>query len=336
MKNLLLVGGTGSFGQAYLSHLQASGFEGRIRIFSRDEDKQAPLKRLFPDLDLEPIIGDVRDLESYTQAANKMDLVIHAAALKHVPVGELFTEEVLKTNTQGVLNCVKACQAKGVEKAIYLSTDKAVYPINAYGMTKALGEKIFQSKLSQDTDTIFCITRYGNVLGSRGSILPVVAKQVAEGQKVQITDFAMTRFVMTLVQAVGLVNQAIAKGQDGQLFIREVPACDLYTLVDGYLQYCHGQTLEEYGYSVVGIRPGEKIHEALATEEEMLRAHRQEESIYCLDPYLQRELFQAARDHAELRHPEALTSLNVAKLALEEYTELLKQAGFQAFGSGQT
>lgn len=328
MKNLLLVGGTGSFGQAYLNHLQSIGFGGRIRILSRDEDKQVPLKRLYPDLELEPVIGDIRDLDSYSQAATKMDLVIHAAALKHVPVGELFTEEVLKTNTQGVLNCVKACQAKNVEKAIYLSTDKAVYPINAYGMTKALGEKIFQSKLSQDTETTFCITRYGNVLGSRGSILPVVEKQVNEGQKIQITDFAMTRFVMTLNQAVNLVNHAIENGKDGQVFIREVPACDLYTLVDGYLQFVHDKTLAEYGYQLVGIRPGEKIHEALATEEEMLRAHRQDASIYCLDPYLQKELFQSTRDNAELRHPEALTSLNAVKLNLEEFKGLLGQAGF--------
>jgi UDP-N-acetylglucosamine 4,6-dehydratase/5-epimerase len=330
MKNLLLVGGTGSFGQAYLSHLQTFKYQGRIRIFSRDEDKQAPLKNRFPDLDLEPVIGDVRDLESYKQAASGMDLVIHAAALKHVPVGELFTEEALKTNTQGVINCVKACQAKGVQKAIYLSTDKAVYPINAYGMTKALGEKIFQSKLSQDTDTVFCITRYGNVLGSRGSILPVIAKQVQEKNILQITDFAMTRFVMTLSQAVDLVNQAITLGKDGQLFIREVPACDLRTLVDGFLQYSYAQTLEEYGYKIVGIRPGEKIHEALATEEEMLRAHRQGEDIYCLDPYLQKELFQTTREEAFVQHPEALTSFNVKKLALQEYKALLAQAGFQA------
>lgn len=325
--NILLVGGTGSFGQAYLNHLQQTGFSGRIRVFSRDEDKQLHLKQAYPDLNLETMIGDIRDFESYSRATRQMEVVIHAAALKHVPVGELFTEEVVRTNTLGTLNCVRACQENGVRKAIFLSTDKAVYPINAYGMSKALGEKIFQSKYSQDADTTFCITRYGNVLGSRGSILPVLAQRVAQNRPLLLTDLSMTRFVMNLQQAVALVNYALQFGADGQIFVQEVPAADLKTLTEGWLQLAYGYSLADYPYEIIGIRPGEKIHEALATEEELTRATRLPGNLLRIDSYLQQELNHERRQALTSVHPEALTSDRVQRLDLEGVKRALQEAG---------
>lgn len=324
--NILVVGGTGSFGGAFLDHLQQISFKSKVRVFSRDEAKQVGLKARYPQLQLETVIGDVRDEYAYTQAARGMDVVIHAAALKHVPIGELYVEEALKTNTQGAINCVKACQAQGVRKAIYLSTDKAVYPINAYGMSKALGEKIMQSKISRDSETTFCITRYGNVMGSRGSILPLLKDKVSHKETIPVTDFSMTRFLMTLEQAVELVSFAIDKGQDGQLCIQKVPACDLKTLIEAYLQLHHQTSLEEYGYNVVGVRPGEKIHEVLATREELSRSQLHAEDVILVEPYQQQELFRGTRREVAHEPLSDLSSDSVELLTVPQVIECLKQA----------
>ncbi|HEY9844253.1 MAG: polysaccharide biosynthesis protein [Candidatus Sericytochromatia bacterium] len=326
--NILLVGGTGSFGTAFLEHLEQIAYKAKVRVYSRDEAKQIGLKTRFTQLQLETVIGDVRDEYAYAQATKGMDVVIHAAALKHVPIGELFTEEALKTNTHGVINCVKACQAQGVRKAVFLSTDKAVYPINAYGMSKALGEKIMQSKISRDSDTVFTITRYGNVLGSRGSILPLLKQKLSQRETIPVTDFAMTRFLMTLEQAVSLVSYAIDKGQDGQLFIQKVPACDLRTLMEAYLRLHHGSSLDEYGYEIVGVRPGEKIHEVLATREELSRARLlQAEEILQVEPYQQQELYRGTRREIAHEPDQDLSSDSVQMLSVDEVIACLKQAG---------
>lgn len=323
--NILLVGGTGSFGTAFLAHLDEIGYKSKVRVYSRDEAKQISIKPRFPRLQLETVIGDVRDEYAYSQAARGMDVVIHAAALKHVPIGELFTEEAIKTNTIGAQNCVKACQAQGVKKAIYLSTDKAVYPINAYGMSKALGEKVMQSKISRDSDTTFCITRYGNVMGSRGSILPLLRQKVLNQETIQVTDFAMTRFLMTLEQAVALVSFAIDKGQDGQLFIQKVPACDLRTLMEAYLRLYHQTTLDAYGYEIVGVRPGEKIHEVLATREELSRARfLDSESLIQVEPYQQNELYRGTRREVAHEPEHDLSSDKGELLSVEEVMDCLK------------
>lgn len=325
--NILLVGGTGSFGTAFLAHLDEIGFKSKVRVYSRDEAKQISIKPRFPNLQLETVIGDVRDEYAYTQAAKGMDVVIHAAALKHVPIGELFTEEALKTNTTGAINCVKACQAQGVRKAIYLSTDKAVYPINAYGMSKALGEKIMQSKISRDSETTFCITRYGNVMGSRGSILPLLQAKVAGREVIPITDFSMTRFLMTLNQAVSLVSYAIDKGQDGQLFIQKVPACDLRTLVEAYLRLHHDSSLDAYPHEIVGVRPGEKIHEVLATQEELSRSRLLDaEGLIQVEPYQQQELYRGTRRIVAQEPETDLSSDSVELLTVDQVIDCLKAA----------
>ena len=293
--NILIAGGTGSFGTAFLEYLNSERHSGIVRVFSRDEAKQIGLESRYPHLNLETFIGDIRDIDSYTAAARKMDIVVHAAAIKHVPIGELFTEECIKTNTLGAINMVKACQANHVQKAVYLSTDKAVYPINAYGMSKALGEKVMTSKASRESETTFCITRYGNVIGSRGSILPVLKERIARKEPILITDFAMTRFLMSMQEAVSLVNHAIASGTDGQLFIQKVEASDLYTLIDAYLREYHTTSLEEYGYQQIGIRPGEKLHEVLATQEELTRASfLADQNLICVEPYHQKVLYQGS------------------------------------------
>lgn len=291
--NLLIVGGTGSFGTAFLEHLNTTQYASKIRVFSRDEAKQVGMEARYPDLLLETFIGDVRDQDAYNTAARGMDIIIHAAALKHIPIGELFTEECIKTNTLGAINLVKACQANEIQKAIYLSTDKAAYPINAYGMAKALGEKVMASKTSRECETTFCITRYGNVMGSRGSILPLLHQKVQRKEPIPVTDFDMTRFLMSLQEAVALVNYAIEQGKDGQLFIQKVKASDLRTLIEAYLQYYHQTSLEAYGYQMIGVRPGEKRHEVLATQEELSRARFIPDSkLICVDAYHQQELYR--------------------------------------------
>lgn len=271
--NILLAGGTGSFGRAFLDHLSSTGHSGKIRVFSRDEAKQYEMLSHYPNLDLDMFIGDVRSLDTYTQAAEKMQIVIHAAALKQVPTAELHTEEAIKTNTLGAINCVKACKRQGVKKALYLSTDKAVYPINAYGMSKGLGEKVMQSREAQSAETDFFITRYGNILGSRGSILPVIHKRVEKQQPLHITDFAMTRFLMGLEEAVELVNYALKHAADGDILVRYAPAGLLKPLINSYLQWVFNTSLEDYPYEMIGVRQGEKLHEYLATHEELSRAH---------------------------------------------------------------
>lgn len=296
--NILIVGGTGSFGTAFLENLNAIQYSSKVRIFSRDEAKQVGMEARYPDLKLETFIGDVRDQDAYNTAARGMDIIVHAAALKHVPVGELFTEECIKTNVLGTINMVKACQTHQIKKAIYLSTDKAVYPINAYGMAKALGEKVMTSKASRECSTTFCITRYGNVIGSRGSILPLLHQKVQRKEPIPITHFEMTRFLMSLQEAVSLVNYAIDKGTDGQLFIQKVEASDLRTLVEAYLQQYHQTSLDEYGYQMIGTRPGEKLHEVLATQEELARASFiADKNLICVEAYHQKELYRGIYEH---------------------------------------
>jgi UDP-N-acetylglucosamine 4,6-dehydratase len=325
--NILITGGTGSFGTAFLEHLNAIHYAGTVRVFSRDEAKQINLESRYPNLQLETFIGDIRDIDSYTAAARKMDIVVHAAAIKHVPVGELFTEECIKTNTLGAINMVKACQANGVQKAVYLSTDKAVYPINAYGMSKALGEKVMTSKASRECETTFCITRYGNVIGSRGSILPVLKSRLHRREPILITDFSMTRFLMSMQEAVSLVNHAIAHGTDGQLFIQKVDASDLRTLIEAYLREYHQTSLEEYGYQHIGVRPGEKQHEVLATQEELTRAiFLADHNLICVAPYPQQELYQGSYAHPVPWSSEHdFASNNAPQLSLEAVQTILRQ-----------
>lgn len=274
-KVLLVTGGTGSFGNAVVNRFLTSDIK-EIRILSRDEKKQDDMRHLLQ-LKYSEVahkvkfyIGDVRDYNSIIGAFRGVDYVFHAAALKQVPSCEFYPMEAVKTNVIGSNNVISACVANGVKKAIFLSTDKAAYPINAMGMTKALMEKnvIARSRQMQEGDPVLCLTRYGNVMASRGSVIPLFCDQIAEGKKLTITNPDMTRFMMTLEDAVDLVLYAFEHGEQGDLFVQKAPAATIETLAKAVLELKGS----DVGYSIIGTRHGEKLYEVLVTTEEMLRA----------------------------------------------------------------
>lgn len=274
-KILLITGGTGSFGNAVLNRFLLTDIK-EIRILSRDEKKQDDMRHLYQlkyPQHVEKIkfyIGDVRDYNSIIGAFRGVDYVFHAAALKQVPSCEFYPMEAVKTNVLGSNNVIDACVNCKVKKAIFLSTDKAAYPINAMGMSKAMMEKnvIARSRQMLDSDPIFCLTRYGNVMASRGSVIPLFCDQIAEGKELTITNPEMTRFMMTLNDAVDLVLYAFKNGNQGDLFVQKAPATTIETLAKAVLEL-KGSNV---GYKVIGTRHGEKLYEVLVTSEEMLRA----------------------------------------------------------------
>ncbi len=274
-KILLITGGTGSFGNAVLNRFLTSDIK-EIRIVSRDEKKQDDMRHKYqieyPEY-VEKIkfyIGDVRDYNSIVGAFRGVDYVFHAAALKQVPSCEFYPMEAVKTNVIGSNNVIDACVTCGVKKAIFLSTDKAAYPINAMGMSKAMMEKnvVARSRQMLDGDPVFCLTRYGNVMASRGSVIPLFCDQIEEGKSLTITNPEMTRFMMTLNDAVDLVLYAFENGEQGDLFVQKAPAATIETLAKAVLELKGS----DVGYNVIGTRHGEKLYEVLVTTEEMLRA----------------------------------------------------------------
>lgn len=266
---LLITGGTGSFGNAVLCRFLKSDKFKEIRIFSRDEKKQDDLRNKLNNPKVKFYIGDVRDKSSIESAMIDVDYVFHAAALKQVPTGEFFPWEVIKTNSLGALNVIDSAIRHKVKKMIVLSTDKAVYPINAMGMSKALMEKIMIAK-SRETNhsTILCGTRYGNVMGSRGSVIPLFIEQIKAGKALTITDPDMTRFMMTIDEAVDLVMYAFEHGEPGDIFVQKAPASTIHDLAK--------TLLDIYGadnkIKIIGTRHGEKLFESLANREEMAKA----------------------------------------------------------------
>ncbi|MBE6131279.1 MAG: NAD-dependent epimerase/dehydratase family protein [Erysipelotrichaceae bacterium] len=274
-KILLITGGTGSFGNAVLNRFLTSDIK-EIRIVSRDEKKQDDMRHKYqieyPEY-VEKIkfyIGDVRDYNSIVGAFRGVDYVFHAAALKQVPSCEFYPMEAVKTNVIGSNNVIDACVTCGVKKAIFLSTDKAAYPINAMGMSKAMMEKnvVARSRQMVEGDPVFCLTRYGNVMASRGSVIPLFCDQIEEGKQLTITNPDMTRFMMTLNDAVDLVLYAFEHGEQGDLFVQKAPAATIETLAKAVLELKGS----DVGYKVIGTRHGEKLYEVLVTTEEMLRA----------------------------------------------------------------
>ncbi len=276
---LLITGGTGSFGRQFLSSLLALPDEkapGKVLIFSRDEEKQFHQRHDFPDPRVEYLIGDIRDRERCRQALADVDIVVHAAALKQVPTGEYFPTEMIRTNVMGTENLVLAARANGVKKFVFLSTDKAVYPINAYGMSKAVAEKIILAAAGHNLSngngsrngTTFTTVRYGNVMGSRGSVIPLFLKQISQGDGITVTHADMTRFLLKLSQATSLVLYALGHGAQGRLHVRRSPACTLDNLIKA-MEVHFGRDLRR---NVIGVRPGEKMHETLLTADELARA----------------------------------------------------------------
>ena len=270
-KILLITGGTGSFGTAFLKKAVSNKEFSEIRIFSRDEKKQDDLRKAINDDRLKFYIGDVRDSSSVSQAVKGVDYIFHAAALKQVPSCEFFPSEAIKTNIIGTENVLLSAEAFEVKKVVILSTDKAAYPINAMGMTKALMEKVMvaKSRNLDDSKTIFCGTRYGNVMASRGSVIPLFINQIKTGKPLTITDPKMTRFMMTLDNAVELVMFAFKNGKQGEMFVQKAPAASVSVLAQALIElYGSKSTIQE-----IGIRHGEKKYETLVTSEEMVKAN---------------------------------------------------------------
>lgn len=268
-KVLLITGGTGSFGNKVLSRFLDTDLK-EIRIFSRDEKKQEEMRIEYNNQKLKFHIGDVRDYGSICDALRGVDYVFHAAALKQVPSCEFYPLEAIKTNTLGAENVMQAAIANKVKKVILLSTDKAVYPINAMGMSKALMEKIMvaKSRLQVEGDTVFCATRYGNVMASRGSVIPLFMDQIRNGKAITVTDPNMTRFLMSLDESVDLVMFAFENCNQGDIFVQKAPASTVQVLASALKDICKS----EIPVNIIGTRHGEKLYESLVSREEMVRA----------------------------------------------------------------
>lgn len=327
-KILLITGGTGSFGHAVLERFLETDVA-EIRILSRDEKKQDDMRHAFqlsmPENahKIKFYIGDVREYSSISGAFRGVDYVFHAAALKQVPSCEFYPMEAVRTNIIGSNNVIDACVNNAVKKAVFLSTDKAAYPINAMGMSKALMEKnvVARSRQMLDGDPVLCLTRYGNVMASRGSVIPLFCSQIAEGKALTVTNPQMTRFMMTLDEAVDLVLHAFLYGEQGDLFVQKAPAATIETLAQAILELTGAKS----GLSYIGTRHGEKLFETLVTAEEMARAEDQQ------------KYYRVAADNRDLNYDnyfykgstlletaEPYTSHNTRRLDIEEMKQLLQ------------
>ena len=324
---LLITGGTGSFGHAVLDRFLTTDIR-EIRILSRDEKKQDDMRHAYQELypqhaeKIKFYIGDVRDYGSIAPAFRGVDYVFHAAALKQVPSCEFYPMEAVKTNVAGSDNVISACVENHVKKAIFLSTDKAAYPINAMGMTKAVMEKnvIARSRQMLPGDPDLCLTRYGNVMASRGSVIPLFCDQIDEGKPLTITNPNMTRFMMTLSDAVDLVLYAFAHGEQGDLLVQKAPAATIETLAQAVLELKHS----DLGTTIIGTRHGEKLFEVLVTAEEMMRA--EDMPGFFRIPADNRDLNYDnyfSKGNPEFGKIEQYTSHNTHRLNVEEMKQLL-------------
>ena len=268
-KVLMITGGTGSFGHTVLKRFIETEVK-EIRIFSRDEKKQEDMRIALGCDKVKFYIGDVRDYDSLAQAMTGVDYVFHAAALKQVPSCEFYPMEAVRTNVLGTENMLNAAIAKGVSRVVVLSTDKAVYPINAMGISKAMAEKLMvaKSRTIPEGGTVVCATRYGNVMASRGSVIPLFIQQLRDGQEITVTDPSMTRFLMSLEESVDLVLHAFEHGQQGDIFIQKAPASTVADLAQGLKELLN----KNNPVKVIGTRHGEKLYESLVSREEMAKA----------------------------------------------------------------
>jgi UDP-N-acetylglucosamine 4,6-dehydratase len=329
-KTLLITGGTGSFGNAVLKRFLDSSLK-EIRIFSRDEKKQDDMRKLYAHPKLKFYIGDVRDDRSVEAAMRNVDFVFHAAALKQVPSCEFYPMEAVRTNVLGTENVLTSAVAAGVRKVVCLSTDKAVYPINAMGISKAMMEKVMvaTSRNLDGARTTICGTRYGNVMASRGSVIPLFVQQVNSGLPISITDPEMTRFMMTLEDAVDLVLFAFENGQNGDIFVQKAPAATVSVLAKAILELMQR---EDHIVRVMGARHGEKLYEALLSREE--RACAQDMGDYFRIPPDGRDLNYAKfveegePSLTEALHGDEYNSHNTDRLNVEGMKQLLLKLEF--------
>lgn len=319
-KVLLITGGTGSFGNAVLERFLDSGLT-EIRIFSRDEKKQDEMRKRYKNSKLSFYIGDVRDASAVSGAMRGVDYIFHAAALKQVPSCEFYPMEAFKTNVVGTSNVIEAAIANNVKKVICLSTDKAVYPINAMGISKAMMEKVAISHSRYANDTVICITRYGNVMASRGSVIPLFVEQLVRGESITVTDPNMTRFMMTLDDAVDLVLYAFEYGLSGQIFIQKSPAASLDVLAKAVFKTL-GETSTKS--KIIGTRHGEKLFETLLSREEMALA-KDLGKYYCIPPDSRDLNYEKFYDEGEekISNSEDYNSHNTRQLNVDEMQSLL-------------
>jgi UDP-glucose 4-epimerase len=324
-KTLLITGGTGSFGNAVLRRFLDSDI-GEIRVFSRDEKKQDDMRKAYAHDKLKFYIGDVRDRQSVTDAMHDVDYVYHAAALKQVPSCEFHPMEAVKTNVLGTENVLEAAISAGVERVVCLSTDKAVYPINAMGISKAMMEKVTIAKARHSSKTVICTTRYGNVMASRGSVIPLFVEQIQSGRPLTVTDPNMTRFMMTLDDAVNLVLYAFSKGRPGEVFVQKAPAATIRTLVEAIKDLLSAPDAQ---VQTIGTRHGEKLYEALLSREEMAAAEDLGD-YYRVPPDMRDLNYDVYFEHGDVEITEAVEyhSHNTERLDVDAMKQLLLKLPF--------
>ena len=334
-KTLLITGGTGSFGNAVLKRFLKTDIK-EIRIFSRDEKKQDDMRKKYQSSKLKFYIGDVRDYNSVLNATRGVDYIYHAAALKQVPSCEFHPMEAVKTNVIGTENVLEAAIQNRVKRIVCLSTDKAVYPINAMGISKAMMEKVIvaKSRNLENLDTTICCTRYGNVMASRGSVIPLFVDQIRRGKSLTITDPNMTRFMMTLDDAVDLVLYAFEHGENGDIFVQKAPAATIEVLAQSLTQLLN---VPEHPIVIMGTRHGEKAYEALLSREEMAVAF--DQGNYFRVPADQRDLNYAKyveNGDLKITQVEDYNSHNTERLDFEGMKKLLLKLEFvRALTQGQ-
>ena len=320
-KVLMITGGTGSFGHTVLKRFLATDVR-EIRIFSRDEKKQEEMRIALNHSKLKFYIGDVREYDSVSQAMKGVDYVFHAAALKQVPSCEFYPMEAVRTNVLGTENVMNAATANGVKRVVVLSTDKAVYPINAMGISKAMAEKLMVAKARTqlENETVLCATRYGNVMASRGSVIPLFVSQLKEGKPLTVTDPNMTRFLMSLEDSVDLVLYAFKHGKQGDLFVQKAPASTVGDLAQALKELFK----KDNPVRIIGTRHGEKLYESLISREEMAKAEDMGD-YYCI-PADNRDLNYAqyfSEGEEKLSHLDDYTSHNTDRLDVERIKKLL-------------
>lgn len=320
-KVLLITGGTGSFGHAVLRRFMDTDIK-EIRVFSRDEKKQDDMRKYIKSDKVKYYIGDVRDLDSINYAMKGVDYVFHAAALKQVPSCEFYPMEAVKTNVEGSDNVFKSALMNNVKKCILLSTDKAVYPVNAMGISKAMAEKamIARARAAQPGDTVFCGTRYGNVMASRGSVIPLFVDLMRQGKDLTVTDPNMTRYMMSLEESVDLVLYAFENGEQGDIFVQKAPACTVLELATALKEVFDSNV----GIKIIGARHGEKAYETLLTKEEFVKVD--DCGNYFRIPSDNRDLNYAkyfTEGEGSRRNQEEYNSDNTNRINIEQVKEML-------------
>jgi UDP-N-acetylglucosamine 4,6-dehydratase/5-epimerase len=318
MARLLITGGTGSFGNAVAKRFLDDKRFSEIVIFSRDEEKQHEMKYEYNHPKLSFVIGDVRNKESVLKVSRGIDYIFHAAALKHVPFSEYFPMEYVRTNIIGTENVLSAAEENGVKKVVLLSTDKAAYPINAMGMTKALAEKLIGAHARESQGTVFCAVRYGNVMASRGSVIPLFVEFIKKNKPLTVTNPEMTRFLISLVDSVDLVALAIERGAQGDLFIKKAPAATMQDLAQAMLNIFNSKSK----IKIIGHRAGEKLHETLAIQTELNGAEDmgnfyriRNDALHTYEDFYEHGISDVVK--------EDFTSFNARRLSVKEVENLL-------------